>query len=238
MSEKPQEARADEREDLLEQIISQGLEKIKAPVQAADEPEAPPEAASSPPEPESGERAVPLRDRKSRRSAVYLYLLVLFGAAFLMLLLAYFVQQRSSESAISYLQDSMNLSREQLLTEIRDLEAQNMALSEELAQWQTRYEEKDGEATDLWNKNYDMQGELYSWASFWMLEEFYHMGNYETCAAVLLFQLQSGEYSYRAPDAARQAEIARAVIDAGILGEDYAEHPENYLDLLDAYSKP
>ena len=36
---------------------------------------------------------------KKKRSSVFIYLAVLFGAAFLMLLLAYFVQQRNSNAA-------------------------------------------------------------------------------------------------------------------------------------------
>lgn len=69
-------------------------------------------------------------DKKpSRKSAVYLYLLVLFGAAFLMLLLAYFIQQRNNAEAIDGLQDSWNLSREELVEEIAKLK-------EEKEQWQ------------------------------------------------------------------------------------------------------
>ena len=59
--------------------------------------------------------------KPSRKSAVYLYLLVLFGAAFLMLLLAYFIQQRNNAEAIDGLQDSWNLSREELVEEIAKL---------------------------------------------------------------------------------------------------------------------
>ena len=67
--------------------------------------------------------------KPSRKSAVYLYLLVLFGAAFLMLLLAYFIQQRNNAEAIDGLQDSWNLSREELVEEIAKLK-------EEKEQWQ------------------------------------------------------------------------------------------------------
>ena len=53
--------------------------------------------------------------KKNERSSVYVYLAILFGAAFLMLLLAYFVQQRNNETTISGLQSSWNLSREELM---------------------------------------------------------------------------------------------------------------------------
>ena len=244
MNEKPQEARADEQEDLLEQIITQGLDQIKPPAQATATEEA--SGSEPPPAPkqeDSGEAAPPAA-KKNRRSSVYLYLLILFGAAFLMLLLAYFVQQRSSESALSGLRDSMNLSRMELLDEIKTLEEKNEALNgevdrlnSELSQLQDRYDEQVQNANGLYHQFYVAQEELYSWASFWLLENYYQLENLEACAAVLLMQEQ-GEYAYRAPDAARQAEIIRAVVDADILDEEYALHPDDYRALLNAYSTP
>ena len=54
---------------------------------------------------------------------------MLFGAAFLMLLLAYFIQQRNNESTISDLQSSMNLSREELMEEIETLKEEREQLN-------------------------------------------------------------------------------------------------------------
>ena len=39
--------------------------------------------------------------QRNKPSSFYVYLAILFGAAFLMLLLAYFVQQRNSDTALS-----------------------------------------------------------------------------------------------------------------------------------------
>ena len=120
MSEKPQNARADGQEDLLEQITAQGLEKITPPAQTAAEPETP-----------SGKRkdSTALTDRKTRRSGVYLYLLVLFGAAFLMLLLAYFIQRRNNENPTSDLRESAVLSQEEPLSGIGASEGHGGVLS-------------------------------------------------------------------------------------------------------------
>ena len=243
MSGKPQEARADEQEDLLEQIITQGLDKIKAPEQATAGLEAPANETSPAPKQESSRETAPPTEKKNRQSAVYLYLLILFGAAFLLLLLAYFVQQRNSETTISDLRESMSLSREQLLAQIEDMEEQNTALTEkiaqlqnDLAQWRELYEEKDRERTDLLNRVYAASDELYSYSTFLQLEWYYLEEDYESCAAILVFQMQS-QFGYRTPNGAeeRQKEIINAVVDAGILDEDYLRHPENYKDLLDAY---
>ena len=237
MSERPQAACTDGQEDLLEQIFTQGLERIPAPPQADEGPDGTPSPAPK----QGGERAA---TRKNRRSAVYRYLLVMFGAAFLMLLLAYFIQRRSNESAISDLRDSMNLSRKELLAEISALETQNTALNDEvdrlnkdLSRWKLDCEAVIKDRNDLFEQYIAAQNELYSWASFWMLENYYQLENLDACAAVLLMQEQ-GQYTYRAPDRTRQAEIIQAVVDAGILDEHYAQHPEDYQDLLTAYSQP
>ena len=246
MSEKPQETRDD---DLLEQIITQGLEKIKAPTQATATEEIPPGEAPSTPEQGSG--VSPSADRKNRRSAVYLYLLVLFGAAFLMLLLAYFVQQRSSEDAISDLRESMNLSRAELLSEIKELERRNAELEEriaaqrgelsnvyvECAQWQKWYEEVAIKADDLKEQNIAAQEKLNGWAFIWALEHYDEIEDYETCARFLLWKAL-GEISCSIPNATlwRYQEFVQHVIDAGILKEDYEQHPEDYREMLRGHS--
>lgn len=253
MSEKPQAIREKEQEDLLEQIIAQGLEKIKASSPAESEPK--PFGSEVPPAPEQSGGDHPPPDSKHRRSAVYLYLLVLFGAAFLMLLLAYFVQQRNSEDAINDLRNSMNLSRQDLLVEVKELKDQNAALEEinnalarelarlndELALWQTRYGEMEQEAAALRESYYFASTEANSWASFWELEQFYRAENLKGCAAVLLKQALSqpaynglSQYTYRTPDGMdrRYEEIVRAVVGAGILDWDYEQHLADYMELL------
>ena len=179
---------------------------------------------------------------KSQRSSVYIYLAVLFAAAFLMLLLAYFVQQRNNESTISGLQNSWNLSRAELVAENNQLRQELEALGKEVDQWkgdssrwQTRYEEQARELDDLQNRCDIAQEALTSWRSIWVLEQFYQAGDYESCAAVLLAPtwMASQLYSNSSTED-RQTEIVRAVIDAGILDEDYMLHPEDYADLVDS----
>lgn len=67
-------------------------------------------------------------EEKNKPASFYLYLVILFGAAFLMLLLAYFVQQRNNESTISGLQDSWNLSKDELMENNHRLEEENQSL--------------------------------------------------------------------------------------------------------------
>ena len=251
MNEKPQEALAGEQEDLLDQIITQGLDRMNSPSQM----EAPQDAPSDGANPAHGEsnspNAAPLAVRQRKTSAVYLYLVILFGAAFLMLLLAYFIQQRSSEDTISDLRDSMNLSRQELLAEIQkledknaELEGQNLWLEDgynrligELSHWKERYEEQVQDADNLFQQYSDAQEELYSWEFFWQLESAYQAENYLKCGHILLRETQVfNNLTYSTPRVVqkRHDEIVRAVIDAGILDEDYEQHPDDYSRLLEA----
>lgn len=113
MSEKPQD-------ELLESVSGS----------TPPEKQTPPQGGSTGEEaPGSGKKAPPA----NKRTSVYRYLLVLFGAAFILLLLAYFIQQRSSETAISDLRDTMNLSRAELMEEIDGLKEEKAALEEQVA---------------------------------------------------------------------------------------------------------
>ena len=260
MSEKPQKDRGDEQEDLLEQIITQGLEKISAP--AAEE--APPEIVLSAPKQADSGGTAPPADRKNRGTAVCLSLLTLSGAAFLMLLLAYFALRRGSEATINELQDSMDsmdsmdLSRKELLEQLSALEEQNAALAEqvseldgqnatlireadrqhgELARLQERYDEQIQDANFRQHQFEIAQAQLYSWTIFWELERYYQAGDYESCAALLVLEPMRQSYSLPSSEGVseRHEEIVRAVVDRGILDEDYLAHIPDYKDLLDAY---
>ena len=242
MNGKPQEVREDKQEDLLEQIIAQGLDKMRATEQAATIEEAP--AGETPPasQRDSGEAAPPA-NKKSRRSAVYLYLLILFGAAFLMLLLAYFVQQRSNESTISDLRDSMNLSRQELLDEIRDLEGQ-------LAESRDQYDKLEQQYNQLTEFNNRLRGSLdeatdsrqealyglYLWEVFWDLEQYYQAKDYERCIApIFVLQTAQADWPPNEGVAARELEIFDQLILRGYLDRDYRSHLEDYADLISAY---
>ena len=62
-----------------------------------------------------------------RRTSVFLYLAVLFAAAFTMLFMAYLMQQRANDAAIDSLQDSLTSfeSIDELLNENQELRREN-----------------------------------------------------------------------------------------------------------------
>lgn len=179
------ETEKNSQDDLLESIINKSIAEQETAKEAT--PETPPD--EKPEQEKPDEPASPTPPKRNRRSSVYLYLLVLFGAAFVLLLLAYFIQQRNSETTISDLRDTMNLSRAELMEEIDDLKREKAALEEETTRLQEEREELDAQLKELQEQWYEeaslsanQQKELVSWLSFWGLEADYLARDYEACA--------------------------------------------------------
>lgn len=208
MSDTPRET----PEEVLDRVMSQSL----PPEGDGPDPEAP-AAEPSPTPPEAGAKpAAP--PKPAKRSSVYLYLLVLFGAAFMMLLLAYFVQQRNSETTISDLRDSMNLSRAELMEEIDGLKEEKEALETQLQSMEDAQKEAE-EWKDFLEEQNRMLDDQYAEASFhlnWatalsLLERFCAEKEWLMAACVVedcdhLFNAHSRDYSPAAPLPAALAE--------------------------------
>lgn len=243
MSDKPQstEPRPDvSREtpeaDLLESIIDKSLteqedarNKSAAREQPKDTPETPPEDEALPaaPEPEGKKTSPPA----NKRTSVYRYLLVLFGAAFVLLLLAYFIQQRSSETAISDLRDTMNLSRAELMEEIDALKEEKAALEGETARLQEERDELDAQLKELHEQWYEaaslsanQEKELQSWYCFWDLEADYLAKDYEACAQFYqTIPADNNPYPLGVPGVEERVdEILETLLKRGYLTEEEA----------------
>lgn len=72
--------------------------------------------------------------KPKRSTPVFVYLLILFAAAFLMLLLAYFIQERNTEAQIGDLRDSL-----EAFQSISALTAENQELREQLDELEEDY---------------------------------------------------------------------------------------------------
>ena len=166
---------------------------------------------------------------KNKRSSVYVYLAVLFGAAFLMLLLAYFVQQRNNAAVLDDLR-STTASRQELLEEIQRLEDEKSHLSRQADELRQQLKEERDLSGQMQR---EMSDRISSWSDFWELECAYLENDYESCAAILLLE----GFSYRIPESAqaRHEEIVQTIISQGLLAEDYMVHVSDYQDLTDAY---
>ena len=119
MSEKPQHTEPGSPElDILNEILDRTMPQISDPPEEAQQ-ESGVEAENVSRETPEEKKAAPPAPEKNKRSSVYVYLAVLFGAAFLMLLLAYFVQQRNNATALDDLRSTSTASRQELLEEIQ-----------------------------------------------------------------------------------------------------------------------
>ena len=161
---------------------------------------------------------------KNKRSSVYVYLIILFGAAFLMLLLAYFVQQRNNESTISGLQNSWDLSREELVEKNQTLEEENEALhtmidslSAEQAELREAYDE---EFSTNRQRQSELANQITSWSLFWAMESAFRDEDYETCAGFFQDGFTSETYTAPAEAEERIEEIHQELARLGYLPEE------------------
>lgn len=153
--------------------------------------------------PETNETA-PRRPRSSershRRTPVFFYLAVLFAVAFLMLLLAYFQQERTNRESTDVLRQSVSA-----VQSIQNLAEDNKNLREELETKDARIAELEQE---LKNRQVDtdsftaqtqaLQDQLLAMQWFWQIESAYARGGYST-ARELIKQFESTELAQHLP---------------------------------------
>lgn len=136
--------------------------------------------------------------------SVFGYLAIMFAVAFFMLLLAYFIQQRNNEVAMSGLRDSITsfesidelLDENQALREdkealentVGELETQQKVLENKLAQTEADLTEERDRA----NNNYMVM------AAVWSVDSLFWDKDYAACAKELSYML-SAEFPYTIP---------------------------------------
>ena len=134
---------------------------------------------------------------KRRGASVFTYLAILFAAAFLMLLLAYFIQQRNNDVAMDHLRDSITSyqSLDQLIEKNQSLGDENKQLTQDLEaaqedsqQWQTLYEDLDADYKTV-SAQADTAEALLSLSIAYQGEDF------ETCAGILQNLAASADYT-------------------------------------------
>ena len=176
--------------------------------------------------------------KQDKRTSVYLYLLVLFGAAFLMLLLAYFVQQRNNASALDSLRSSSNATREELLAENQRLTEENQKLTEENAALKSEKARISEELESLGTRfdylleqhtqeTIDHRNQVISWLEVWTLERNFQTKDYQACAEFFQSASTPTYYTYATPTQAkdRVEEIYRSLVKKGLLREEETPLP-------------
>lgn len=163
---------------------------------------------------------------KNKKSGpVFGYLAIMFAAAFLMLLLAFFIQQRNNEVAMDGLKDSITSfeSLDELLEENRELREEldalerelealkekNEALEEQISESESKYSQLEQAYQDAQTSGEVAQANLLSWSVFWDAEQLYRTEQYEACSEVV--RSWGVSTFYTTPEAAK--ERAKEIFD-------------------------
>ena len=120
-------------------------------------------------------------ERPRKRNPVLFYLVILFAAAFLLLLFSYFAQQRSNREAMDNLQQTSNSAAQtldQILQERDELKIQIGELEQQVEDLKSQTTELDS-ARRIQNNNINQlidQAEAMQW--FWQIDDYYARGYY------------------------------------------------------------
>ena len=229
MSENPQQEHPDvsrETSDapdsvtMLNEILDRAAPQVPDPPEGRDE-------APAQPEPPAEEKSSPPLPAKNKPSSAYIYMAVLFGAAFLMLLLAYFVQQRNNDAV----QDNLELltaSRQELLEQIAALEEEKESLQgsveslrdevDRLNQENEGWKQHLAEARTQVAKE-GTQARAISY--LWYLSQFMEARDYPMAAIAIYFSGNGYSSSYETNPAQLEQYLAyrQELIDRGYLAE-------------------
>ena len=126
--------------------------------------------------------------RPHKKVSVMGYLAILFAAAFLLLLLSYFMQQRANQQAISGLEatssnafDSINnliAEKDRLTEQVEDLKGQVEDLQEELADTQGQLTDAQSDADTAQTAQADARKALEAMDWFWRIQRQFSRGYY------------------------------------------------------------
>ena len=159
--------------------------------------------------------------RKRANSGVGRYLTILFIAAFLLLLLAFLMQMRSSEATIGSLKESLSS-----FESLNDLVLENQNLHDEIDQLEDAYETLENGNAELEDQLAAAKQEseahlqvIQSWEAVYQMDILYRSEDYEACAQQARTILNSN--TLRIPEAARPRfeEIATSLQEMELLSD-------------------
>ncbi len=188
-----------------------------------NQPDSTTEETQTAKKPEEAKSASPQKSKR-RGASVFTYLAILFAAAFLMLLLAYFIQQRNNDVAMDHLRDSITSyqSLDQLIEKNQTLGDENKQLTQDLEaaqedsqQWQTLYEDLDADYKAA-SAQADTVEALLSLSIAYQGEDF------ETCAGILQDLAASADYTAPADENIRNwlQGVCDALADGGYINPE------------------
>lgn len=145
---------------------------------------APGQNPTAPPEESRNQQTDKKEKPGGRRTSVFLYLVVLFAAAFTMLFMAYLMQQRANDSAISSLQDSLSSfeSIDELLRENQELQKEISDLQDELSEQQSEQDSLNDTLDSQIEQNEAMRHQISFFTDYARLEYYLREEQFENAA--------------------------------------------------------
>lgn len=150
------------------------------------------------------------RAKPGSTRSVLTYMTILFAAAFILLLLAYFMQQRSSEATIDGLKNSVSA-----IQNAQEVYEENTSLREQIQQLEKDLQAAQDENTGLERDNSLLQHEVDSLTAsaqytaqamdwFWQINEAYVRGRYTLARQLIESLNEAGLVEYLPTESATQ----------------------------------
>lgn len=151
------------------------------------------ESPSPAPQPEQPEKPpekppayVPPATREKRQRSVVHYIAILFAAAFLLMLMAYLMDQRQNEAmnnlnqSITGLQDSITDQNS-----LQDIYEDNMQLIQQVGQLEEQVKQLEEDKQSLTSQLSDQEKASQAMDWFWQIDEAYVLGRYSLCRELI-----------------------------------------------------
>ena len=151
------------------------------------------ESPSPAPQQEQAEKApekppayVPPATREKRQRSVVHYIAVLFAAAFLLMLMAYLMDQRQNQ-AMNDLNQSLTGLQDSLTDQssLQDIYEDNMQLIQQVGQLEEQLKQEQEENQELSSQLSDQEKASQAMDWFWQIDEAYVLGRYSLCRELI-----------------------------------------------------
>ena len=145
------------------------------------------------PQPEQTEKApekppayIPPATREKRQRSVVHYIAILFAAAFLLMMMAYLMDQRQNE-AMNDLNQSLSGLQESLSDQssLQDIYEDNMELIQQVGQLEEQVKQLEENNQELSSQLSDQEKASQSMDWFWQIDEAYVLGRYSLCRSLI-----------------------------------------------------
>ena len=151
------------------------------------------ESPSPAPHPEQPEKApenppanVPPPPREKRQRSVVHYIAILFAAAFLLMLMAYLMDQRQNQ-AMNDLNQSLTGLQDSLTDQssLQDIYEDNMQLIQQVGQLEEQVKQLEADKQSLTSQLSDQEKASQAMDWFWQIDEAYVLGRYSLCRELI-----------------------------------------------------